>query len=356
MLERGYKETATPTVTPLRLAAVVVIMALTVLAANWGAGRFLDRRGTNLGYVYIAHKWHVLGTLDAPIDWLMVGDSSGSQGYDPTVVESLTQKSSINLGTIGNFGLQDDLWMLEEYIERFGPPERLILIHVYDVWHRRFKPKLVGRIPRPWVLDDEVIERYEFDEDQQQEIFLNRYVRLFAERTSLRKTLEYSWLRLTSTEEELAEIRAKDRKLPKEDPELTDSGFVRMCGALPAALKRDARGHMRFIGKRRFRISKDNRTALLAIADLAAEHDFAVHIVPGPVYERLRIKPKFKKYFEAEVRGLKKVVRSHPQVHVVDEILGFDGDMLQNVDHITCEATEQYTRWVVEKVQRPASD
>ncbi|MCH9683697.1 MAG: hypothetical protein K0V04_19845 [Deltaproteobacteria bacterium] len=351
MLNRGTDETATPTVTPLRLAAVVVIMVLTVLASEWAGGRFLDRNGTNLGYVYIAHKWKVLGDLDEPIDWLVVGDSSGSQGFDPAVAEQLTGKRSINLATIGNFGLQDDLWMLEEYIERFGPPEKMVLIHVYDVWHRRFRPKLVGRIPRRWVTTEETAERYDFDEEQRKEILLNRYVRLFAERKSLRKTIEFTWLKLTKDEEELEEIRRKDRKLPNEDPELTDSGFVRVCGALPKSVKRDARGHVRTLAKRRSRISKDNKEALLAIAELAREHDFTVHIVPGPVYERLRLKKEFQKYFDTEVRQLRKIVKDHPQVYVSDEIRGFNGDQLQNVDHLACEHTETFTRWAVDQIQ-----
>lgn len=351
MLERGYRERDIATTGPLRLTVAVLVMLLTVLAANWAVGRFLDRHGTNLGYLYIAHKWRVLGQLDAPIDWLVLGDSAGSQGFDPEVLEQQTGKTAINLGTLGNFGLSDDLWMLEEYIERFGPPERVLLIHVYDVWHRRLKAKLIGRIPRPWVLSDETAELYDFDEDEQRDIFLNYHVRLYAERTSLRKSIEYAWLRWVSDEEEFTEIRRKDRALPIEDPELTDSGFVRICGATTRALKRDARNHMRFVRKRHPRVSKDNREALLAIAKLAHEHGFAVDVVNGPVYERLRIKPEFQKYFDRQVRSLQRLVAEYPELRIIDQVRGFDGDQLQNVDHITCDATGEYTRWVIERVQ-----
>ena len=350
MLERGYEERTTPKTGPLRVLLVVVVMALTVLAAEWGVGRFLDTKGTNLGYVYIAHKWRVLGKLDEPVDWVMLGDSSGSQGFDPAVLEDRLGKSAINLGTIGNYGLSDDLWMLEEYVERFGPPEKVLLIHVYDVWHRRLKANLIGRIPRKWVLSDETAETYDFDEEERRDIFLNRYVRLFAERTSLRKSIEYAYLRMVSDEEELAEIRRKDRHLPIEDPELMDTGFVRMCGAATKALKRDARGHMRFVRKRRPRISKDNQAALKAIAELAREHEFEVYVINGPVYERLRMKPEFQKYFDRQVKNLRRFIKDYPEVHVVDSALGFDGDKLQNVDHITCEATDEYTQWVIDRV------
>lgn len=351
MLGRGYEERDHLRTSPTRLAAALVVAVLTVLACNFAVGRWLERNGTNLGYVYISHKWRVLGSLDGPVDWLVLGDSSGSQSFDPRVLQAVTGERGVNLGTLGNFGLSDDLWMLEEHIERFGPPKRVVLVHVYDVWHRGLRASLIGRIPRDWVLSDESAELYDLDEDERREIFLNRYVPLYAERSSLRKSIEYAWLRAISDEEELAEIRRKDRSLPIEDPVLQDDGFVRMCGAVIDAVKRDARGHVKSLAKRRrFRISKDNREALLAIAALAREHGFTVHVVNGPVYERLRLKPDFQRYYAQGVKQLRRVVADYPEVQVVEDVRGYDGDQLQNVDHITCDAAEDYTRWVIDQV------
>lgn len=350
MLGRGTKEHDALRTSPARVLLVLVVAVLTVLACNLAARRFLDRYGTNLGYVYIAHKWAVLERLDAPVDWLVLGDSSVSQGFDPAVLERLVGKRAINLGTIGNFGVTGDLWMLEEYVERFGAPERVVIVHAYDVWHRRFDADLIGRIPRDFTLSDELAERYALDDDARLQIFLNRYVPLYAERTSLRKSIEYAWLRLVRSDEELAELRRTDRSLPVEDPELHDDGFVRMCGAIPDAVKRDAKGHVKSLGKRRFSLSKDNRTALVAIAELAHEHGFRVTIVNGPIYERLRLKPEFQRYYDDMVAALRRAVAKVPEVEVVEGVRSYDGDHLQNVDHITCDATEDYTRWVVQQV------
>ncbi len=355
MLRRGTQEHTTPRASPLRLLMVVVVMAVTVVSINWGVGRFLDRRGTNLGYVYIAHKWHVLGKLDTPVDWLVLGDSSVSQGFDPAVLEAKTGQTAVNLGTIGNFGLSDDLWMLEEYIERFGPPKRVLLVHVYDVWHRKLKRNLLGRIPRPWVLSDESAELYEFSAEQRRDIFLNRYVRLYAERTSLRKSIEYTWLRLTYDDDELADFRRKDRSLPKEDPELMDDGFVRMCGANKRVLKRDSRGHMKMLRRARPRLSKDNQQAMLAIAALAREHGFKVDIINGPLYERLKMKKEWQRYFKGVQTKLQRLLADYPEVHIEPMVMGFPSKQLQNVDHITCDATEEFTEWVIERVQATGS-
>ena len=350
MISRGYTESPVKPPTLVGFLVALLVMVGTVFAFNHWIGRYLDRNGTNLGYRYIAHKWYVLEHLDEGVDWLVLGDSSGSQSFDPGVLEAQTGQTAINLGTIGNFGLTDDLWMLED-LERFGPPKRVVLIHVYDVWRRRLDPKLLGRIPRDRVLSEETIEKYDIDEEQFDEMWLVRHVRMYAERTSIRKALELTWHRMTKTEEEMEELRKKDRSLPEKEPELTDSGFVRMCGALPNALKRDSSGHMRFLRKSRARISKDNREALQAMAALAKEHGFELHVVNGPIYERLAAKSEFQKYFDGIVEGLHKLTKGNPRVHVVEEVYPVSSKYLQNVDHITCDGTEGYTRWVIEHVE-----
>lgn len=351
MLSRGYTESEVRPTTVVRLVIVVLIMAATVWAANRGIGRYLDLHGTNLGYRYIAHKWRVLEKLDEPVDWLVLGDSSGSQAFDPEILAADRDLTAVNLGTIGNFGLTDDLWMLEEYIERFGPPDRVVLIHVYDVWRRRLDPKLLGRVPRDRAMSPEIVEKYGIDEEQLEQMWLVRYVRMYAERTSIRKALELTWHRLTKTDEELAELRKADRSLPEKEPELTDSGYVRMCGAIGKELRRDSAGHMKFLRKSRARISKDNREALQAIAALAEEHGFELDIVNGPLYDRLAAKREFEKYFKGIVTGLHKLTRGNPHVHIVESVYPVPSKHLQNVDHITCDGVPGYTRWVIAQIE-----
>jgi hypothetical protein len=351
MISRGYSESPPPPTTLVRLVLAIVIAFGTVVGANWAIGRYLDQYGTNLGYRYIAHKWRVLEQLDEPVDWLVLGDSSGSQSFDPAVLEAKTGQTAVNLGTIGNFGLTDDLWMLEEYLARFGPPKRVVLIHVYDVWRRRMDPKLLGRVPRDRASSPETVEKYDIDEEQLEQMWLVRYVRMYAERTSIRKAMELTWHRMTKTEDELDALRKADRSLPEKEPELTSSGLVRMCGELPAALKRDSGGHMKFLKKSRPRISKDNREALTRIAELAVEHGFEVDLVNGPVYERLVAKPEFDKYFSGIVKGLHKLVDAYPPVHIVESVYAAPSAQLQNVDHITCDGAGEYTEWAIERIE-----
>jgi len=350
MLERGYEESIDHVTRARAIVLAVVIAIATVIGVELAVGAWLDRHGTNLGYRYIAHKWRVLGELDGPVDWLVLGDSSVAQAFDPEVLATERGKTSVNLGTIGNFGATGDLWMLEEYLERFGAPERVVLVHAYDVWHRPLDRALIGRVPRTWATSARIREQYEIEGDELIELVTNRWVRIYAERTSIRKALELAWWKLVKDDDELAAIRAADRELPRTEPTLEPNGFVRMCDPIPGQVAGDTRGHRKFLAKNRFRLSRDNQDALVRIAELAALHGFPVDIVPGPLYRRLAVEDDLERYLDAAVERQRRLLEPYAGVTVHRELRAFDSGQMQNADHITCDAAPDYTRWLSERV------
>jgi hypothetical protein len=52
-------------------------------------------------------------TVDEPVDWLILGDSSVNQGVIPSIFEDEFGERAINLGTNGIMITLDDLWMIE---------------------------------------------------------------------------------------------------------------------------------------------------------------------------------------------------------------------------------------------------
>lgn len=348
MLGRSYTEKEH---TKASLVVVLLCAVATFWAVNFAAGAFLEHNGTNLGYINIDHKWRVLGKQSEPIDWLILGDSAVSQGFDPSLFNESTGKNAINLGTIGNFGLTDDQWMLEEYLSRHDPPEAVVLVHVYDVWHRRLSRKVMGRVPRRWIFSERIAEEYGLDTDARQQIALNNLMPLYAQRTSLRKSIEYVYWRYTMTDDELATLRTKDRSLPVKEPQRHADGFIALCGALPRAVKRDAAGHRRFLRKgRKFRISRDNKKALGEILKLSKKHDFEVYLVPAPIYKGLANNKAFKKYFAGSMKYFNSLASRWPHLHVVPELKTFETDQMQNADHIACEAVPEYSEWMTQRV------
>src|SRR5262245_9968724 len=90
----------------------------------------------NLGYRVIQQKWEMLLDLKQPVDWIVLGESSGSEGVTPDIISQELGGKALNLCTIGNMLVVNDAWMLDKYIAKFGPPRGVVIVHVYDIWDR----------------------------------------------------------------------------------------------------------------------------------------------------------------------------------------------------------------------------
>ncbi len=80
---------------------------------------------------FLLHRAH-LAQLEAsgPIDVLFLGDSSVRASIDPKRFEALTERPALNLGFVSNAGLVGDLYFLDAYLARHGPPAVVVLGHV----------------------------------------------------------------------------------------------------------------------------------------------------------------------------------------------------------------------------------
>jgi hypothetical protein len=116
---------------PLSSAGSVIggwVLCLTlVLGFNLVAGQMLEGSTPNRGYWLIQKKWEILRDLEESVDVLVVGDSSCNQGLNNRVLDQQTRLRSMNLCTIGDALLLDDLWMLRDYLRRFPVPRAVVL-------------------------------------------------------------------------------------------------------------------------------------------------------------------------------------------------------------------------------------
>jgi hypothetical protein len=356
MLKRGYTESEAAT-TPRQLALILVVGALTVCALNALAGRYLERHGTNLAYLHIAHKWRVLGELKRPVDWLLLGDSALAQGVDPALIEAARGKRAVNLGTIGNFGLTDDLWMLEEYIARFGAPEAVALVHGYDQWPRQLDRRLFGRIPRHWIFGGRFARREGLGLGARARFLVDRFVPLHTERESLRRAVELGYWRATSSltqfDARLARrfVSGEWRFFPSVPVQRAD-GYVEMCGALPEYVRRQAAGILRGLRDEPAAraISEENERAFGEIVALAERHRFTLHIMSSPLVDEVMRAPAVAERWSAVRARLRELAATSGRVHLVDEVAGFVVGQMQGVDHIDCEVVPSYTRWLAQRL------
>jgi hypothetical protein len=326
-------------VRPRQMWATWLAVLAIILLCNFVVAPRLLVGGRNLAGWIIGHKWRLLMHLDQPVDDLVLGDSSCNQGVNPaTLARALGDRRAINLCTIGDMLALNDAWMLQTYVERFGAPRRVIIVHVYDIWGRNFDWSRIGSIPIGLLSLRRLRPEVQLKRWQLRSYLESRYFPLYSSNLSLQ-----------------ARLRAGDPAMSNAPgPRLVDSlGFLADTVAFPDSVEHDLQGHLRFLEGSDFKLSRDNERSLGRIARLAEEHDFDVYLVAAPVYERLAEARTFRTYFARVQQSLAAQAGEGSRIHLVfDQPMAFAAGEMQNADHLVLTAANRYTEELARQIRR----
>lgn len=310
------------------------VLAL-VLMVNFVVAPRLLEGGRNLAGWIIGHKWRLLLNLEHPVDDLILGDSSCNQGVNPvTLAHALGDQRAVNLCTIGDMLALNDAWMLQTYIRQFGPPKRVIIVHVYDIWSRDFEWARVGSIPVGLLQLRELRPEVRLQRWQLRSFLESRYFPLYSSNRSLQARLR------------VGDPRARHAPGPR----VVDSlGFLADTTAFPDSVNLDFQGHLKFLSGERFNLSGDNARGLEQIARLAREHGFDVYLASAPVYDRLARAESFQDYVSDVQSAL---ADAGPRIHLVfDQPMAFPAAEMQNADHLVLQAANRYTEALAARIR-----
>jgi hypothetical protein len=189
-----YKQLTHEVIQPIKGRATAITIIGTIIflfLANWAVLWLGQAYPYNRGYWLVQQKWELLQGLSAPVDWLIVGDSTGNQGLVPDVMEARLGGTAVNLNTVGNMGALDDVWMLEAHIEEFGPPAHVLVIHAYDIWSRDITSAFVAKAPLAWnSWQDSFLPPLSATPLEKLNLWLARYVPLYADNLSLDRLIQ----------------------------------------------------------------------------------------------------------------------------------------------------------------------
>lgn len=311
----------------MRLTLTVLIVLLVTNFAVYFSGTF-----TNLdsGVFLIRHKWQLLRELDEPVDWLILGDSSANQGVNPDLFQTQDEGTVVNLGTVGNVLLIDDVWMLQDYIEEHGVPKNVVIVHVYDMWMRDADTSVFAHMPWDYMSD----------------------IGLFS---SMKERLELLWFRyvpLYQSEKQVFRAISYPKSMFTQPIRVTSDGFTRVDSPNPEIVAQDIDSHMTRILPEDFILSPTNQLAINELVKLANEHDMNVFIANSPIHEDLVGQEAFTNYFENVSRLLVNLDQSSPNIHyVLRHTPSYDSSVMENVDHVTIEGANLFSSELFDEIR-----
>ena len=312
---------------------------LFLLILNFGMLWYLGNYTSNYGFWTIHQKWQLLEDLDQPVDWLILGDSSCNQGVMPSIIETELGETALNLCTIGNLGTINDLWMLEEYIDRFGPPKHVVIIHVFDIWHRPLDQVIFGQVPRPWGFwEHHTLGSYLFeDEEIRQETFIEKFIPLYSQSRAITNILRST-------------VVLQHNPL-KPNWHLEADGFLVATEPHPDVVVAGAQDQIKFASENVFSISPTNDMSMQEIGVLADSYGFQVYLVNSPVYQGLYDHAAYQSYLAGVQDKLAEFDSDSSYVFHIAGVRTFPAEMMQNPDHLILTGAAEYTHWLVEQIQ-----
>jgi hypothetical protein len=303
--------------------------------ANVGANLYLQNFPANRGYWVIQQKWSILMNLKQPVDWLVLGDSSCNQGVVPEVLEAELSGKAVNLCTIGDSLILNDAWMLSKYIKKYGAPKNILLVHVYDVWQREINWDVTSQTPLSWGYWNQLEPNFDLSFQEKKKVFLNRYVPLYSQNTSLKEV-----------------VRNSDRLFEDKEYYLDQNGFMKVTEANIGNVEEDTKGHINDIRKTTFSFSQTNQKSMDAIIKLAEKHDINVYLVNSPLYEKLYQNPEFQTYYNRVQKELVTISDRSKQIELImTQPMTFKKEEMENADHLILSAAESYTKELAREIK-----
>lgn len=315
------------------LKSLLFIFAFLFLA-NVLIYHYLKYNTPNLGYEIIIKKWKLVETMREKRDWLILGDSTCNQGISALALERKINASAINLCTIGDMLTVNDSWMLETYINKFGAPKNILIIHAYDVWQRdAVNLNLASQIPVS-ILIKEKPNPWIFNKKDEARLLLNKYIPLYSQRTSLITAM----------------VNAFRRKDIVVQENFDEGGFMPVKYANSETISASLSGHKDFVKSNKFYMSSNNLAGLENIKKLAETYGFNVFIANSPINEELSNDENFKNYFSNISQYLTDFANKSNRVYYIKDIFPFSKDRMVSVDHITAEAAQEYSEKLAEEI------
>jgi hypothetical protein len=313
----------------------LIITILVLFSLNLFSSQLLKLFSPNGGYKLIQTKWDILNRLEKPVDILIIGDSSGNQGIDTDLIQQKTGKPALNLSSIGNVLALNDHWMLIEYIKKFGqPPECVISIHVYDVWHEQANHAVIAQIPLNPIQMLSNLHQAGLDFKFQKDYLLAKYIPSWSENTSLKRIIMHPW-------------KAKRLNIP-----LSSSGFQPWPNANPKNVLKDIEEHKKFVQQHSFKPSEENTYALKQMAALSEREGFSLTIVNSPMVDVLYEEKDLKHYLSNVNKFIGEISINYDNMHhLFTTPETFSASVMQNADHLTTEAAKRYTLRLLENLE-----
>lgn len=280
----------------------------------------------------ILPPWHGLIDLQSPVDTIILGDSTARVDLVTGPIADRLGGSVINLANNAGSSLLMDAWMLQYYLDKFGPPHNVILLRGCHSYEREHDLEFMSIVPLEWGYWDQLGTAPVWKDSEELKMFVSKYGVLNSESDILSD-------RLTHPLDLLAQPYLKREPVP----------YYSMGTTVASELEDFRRGKTASTYTP-FVPSLDTTNAIVAMSDQARSLGFQLFVAIGPEWDEAYQDPDRQAKVSGMVEWLAQFTDSQ-YVHVLlSAPMVFRGDQMQNINHLRPGAEVQYTEAVVAEI------
>lgn len=299
-----------------RMVLEWLVAGCVVLSINVAAFAAMDRYDPNRFRVQVAVKYELLRERGAQYDSLILGDSTPNQGVIPSILDEQVGGRWINLATVANLLTISNAWLLEEYIDSYGPPKNVVIALVPDMWPREADPVVFSQAEVPISSFAGLNPPLSLSAREKLRMFATRYLPLYSKNESLNQLIRKPW-----KVEDLRGGFSEDGFMvthEQEDGWLEDLEVAKL-------------EHW----QQPFSVSEINEQGMRRVIELAELHGFIVYLTPGSASEGLATSPGYARNFNGMIEAYRAWANSSDNlVLILPEPQTFPDEMMYDEDHV----------------------
>jgi hypothetical protein len=265
-------------------------------------------------------QWYKLLHQEAPSDVLILGDSTAYLGIDEEQFGEEVGLSAVNVATNVTWGLSGDAWMLEAYIERYGPPSYVVIVHTPHA--------LAVEISGGHMASLETIPGYRYSREfratelpllEWVKVAVLRYLPFYSQigkvQTYLSNPTAYTIDGALSSAESIYQRQLNITRSEEEVWQETEDIMAKWGYADGLT------------------VSEQSRWAMKTIASLAEQYNLPVYVFSAPYYVGVQEDAVFQAYYADFVAAVARWDSSSPYVTFVDEQVYLCAECMADMHH-----------------------
>jgi hypothetical protein len=175
-------------ITIMTMLLVVVSMGL---LSYWYLQLQPDTTVIDGGIVRAIEEWHGIEELSEPVDTIIMGDSVALYNFSPGPFADRLGGRVLKLGNNAASSFLMDAWMLNAYIDRFGPPRNVIIVRSTVAYSYSHSLEYMQMMPLSWGFWNDYGVSPDWKKGELLNLWINKYLVLYSDIDILRDRISH---------------------------------------------------------------------------------------------------------------------------------------------------------------------